>query len=303
MATLPKMPAAQKMGAPGSVPDNDFNAITAGPRGPYSVTVTPEDIARWGRIYEDNNPWYSGSSPYGGPIAPPSILYYPSQMFLGRHLIGATPGATLAGGFARYSLESTDAIPVGKELIVTGEVTDIFTRRGRGYVTYKLEATHDGKVVQRHWKNWAFGITDDEAAKLPTRNSDPRDDLSGDTIRTIGPVSMEITIAKMADFEGPGEVNTHTDPEMAKRAGGRPPLAQGALSFGLLSRMMTEAFGQGYITDGTLDVRFLDRVYVGNTETAKGEVFSESDGVAKVRVWVEKEDGTQVTAGLATARI
>jgi acyl dehydratase len=297
------LPATTKMGAPGTSPDVSFFDIEPGPRGPYLVTVTEEDIARWSRIYDDHHPWYRGPSPWGYPIAPPSILYYPSQMFLGRYLIGKSPAATRMGGFARYALDCVGPIPVGRPLVVTGEVLDKFSRRGRGYVQYRLEAAVDGQVVQRHWKSWAFGLTDEEAARFPEKPSDPRDDLDGASLAEIEPLRFEVTIDRMAEFEGPGERNVHTDAELAKQAGGRPPLAQGAISFGVLSRLLTERFGVGYLEGGSLDVRFIDRVYAGDPLLARGEVITREGGRVRLRVWCEKEDGARVTVGTATARV
>lgn len=297
------LPATRKMGAPGTSPDVSFFDIEPGPRGPYQVTVTEEDVARWRRIYDDANPWYSGPSPWGHPVAPPSILYYPSQMFLGRYLIGKSPGATRLGGFARYALDCLGPIPVGRPLIVTGEVFDKFSRRGRGYVQYRLEASVDGRVVQRHWKSWAFGLTDEEAARYPEKPSDPRDDLVGEAIAELEPLPFVVTLERMAEFEGPGERNVHTDAELAQQAGGRPPLAQGALSFGILSRLLTERFGAGYLDGGSLDVRFVDRVYAGETLLACGEVVRHENGRVRLRVWCEKADGTRVTVGTASARV
>lgn len=296
------LPATQKMGAPGTSPDMGFFDIEPGARGPYQVTVTEEDVVRWSRIHDDFNPWYGGSSPWGYPVAPPSILYYPSQMFLGRYLIGKTAAATRMGGFARYSLECLGPIPIGKPLIVTGEVFEKFSRRGRGYVQYQLEATVDGRMVQRHWKSWAFGLTDEEADRFPEKLTDPRDDVTGDTIEELEPLRFDVRIDRMAEFEGPGERNSHTDPEVARQAGGQPPLTQGAISFGVLSRMLTDRFGAGYLEGGALDVRFVDRVYAGDVLVARGEIASRESGLVRLRVWAEKDDGSRVTVGTARAR-
>lgn len=296
------MPATTKWWPPGTMPDRGFFDIETGPRGPYQITVTPDDVVRWNRIHGDTDPIYGSGSPWGYPVAPAGILYYPSQMFLGRYLIGKTPEAKRMGGFARYALEALSPIPVGKPLIVTGEIFDRFARRGRGYIQYRLQAECEGVVVQRHWKSWAFGLTDEEADALPQRGSDPHDADEGQVLETLPSLPFEVTIERMAELEGPGEVNGHTDVELAKRSGRPGPLTQGEISFGLLSRMLTERYGKGYLEGGTLDVRFLSPVYAGSTEVAGGEVVSRQDGVEKLRVWVEV-DGTRVTAGTASARI
>lgn len=293
------MPATHKMGKPGDMPDRTFKDQKIGKHGPFEVTVTSDDVVRWNRIFQDFNPWYTGNSPYGGPVAPPSILYYPSQMFLGRYLIGKSPTATRQGGFARYHLETFAPIPVDKPLVVTGEIDDIFVRRGRGYVHYVLEA-HDGDtLVQRHWKLWSFGLSDEEAAQFEDRPSEPRDNLQGEAITKFGPLAYELTLERMADLEGPGEHNAHTDIEAARKMDRPGALAQGALSFGLLSRLLTDTFGERYLVGGMLDVRFLQPQYSGTAVTGHGEVLKSEGGKDHLHVWVENADGHVVTAGTA----
>lgn len=296
------LPATHKKGKVGDVPDRTFKDQELGKHGPFSVTVTSDDVARWGRIFDDNNPWYTGDSPLGGPVAPPSILYYPSQMFLGRYLIGKSPTATRQGGFARYHLETFAPIPVDKELVVTGEIDDIFVRRGRGYVHYVLEARDGDTLVQRHWKLWSFGLSDEEAAQFPDRPSEPRETDDGEGTEKIGPLAYDLTLERMADLEGPGEHNAHTDIEAAKKMGRPGALAQGALSFGLLSRLLTDTYGERYLVGGMLDVRFLQPQYSGTAVTAHGQVVKSEGGKDYLKVWVENADGQVVTAGNAYVR-
>lgn len=197
--------------------------------------------------------------------------------------------------------ENLAPIPVGQPLVVRGEVSDKFVRRGRGYVLYWLEASCEGVVVQRHWKSWAFGLTPEEAAQFPEKPSEPREELADPALETIGPLSYEVTLERMAEFEGPGERNAHTDPALA-REGGRP-LAQGAISFGLLSRLLTEHFGRGYLVGGAVDVRFIARTYAGERLFAWSELVRGENETALLRVWAEKADGTRLTVGTARARV
>jgi acyl dehydratase len=293
-----QVPLTHKSGPPGSSPDHGFHEITPGGRGPWTVQVSPGDVARWREIYNEAERTSGGAA-----VAPPSILYYPSQHMLGRHLVGKTPAATRFGGFARYTLHALKPIPVGSELTITGVVHPPFARRGRGYYEYELEARLGGELVQRHTKQWAFGLSDEEADAQPQRGSEPRNDVEGDAIEHVGPLALTVTVERMGLFEGETEGNSHTDPRMAREMGRPGLLVQGAFSFGLLSRMMTDRFGDGFLAGGMLDVRFIAPAYGPADITAKGEIASKDGGIARLRVWTESADGTQLTSGVASARI
>jgi acyl dehydratase len=287
-----------------------LNELAVGPLPSYEVTVTPEDVDRWATLHDDDSPWYRGPSPWGGPVAPPTILYYPSQSMLGRE-IGAKsePGQRpprreggRGGGFARYRAELLAPIPIGRPILVSGAITDKFIRRGIGYLTWEVSASCDDMLLQRQLKSWTFSPSLEEVAALPERPSDPRPEV-GETHGDLGTLAMVIGPERTAFFEGPGERNGHSDLEISRRSGLPGCLVQGELSFGLLFRLMRDRYGAGLVVGGTLDVRFIRPVYTTETLTAHGAVLTEGEQQVSCRLWAENARGELVTVGMATARV
>ncbi len=287
------LPATYKI--PPRLPDPDvtFSSVRLGPiPGRHQLLIRPSDLQRWARLHGDSVPPVA--------YAPPSILYFASMNLLGREWKG--------GGFARYAAEFLAPVPIGRPVAVSAEVTDKYVRRGRGRIVWRLEAYDEGVLIQRHWKVWAFAIAPEEGQGWP--GDDYHEKPFGDWAANLPPltepkplaaIELPITLERMTEFEGPGEDNVHTNVVKAKASYGVGPVAQGELSFGLLCRMLRDAFGGGFETGGTLDVRFIRAVYAGDVVTARGEIVSGDGEKAGCRVWAENQRGEPVTVGTATA--
>jgi acyl dehydratase len=258
-------------------------------------TVTPEDVQRWADLHDDHHPWYFGPSPWGGPVAPNSIMYYPGQSAF-------APRRDFAGVLAGLGLDALAPIHVGAELTARTRITDRWQRGGRAFVAYELDVRQGDTPVAVARRIWAFAANSEAAKRLPERQSRPPADESP-ALEVLAPVSLELTIERMRDFEGPGERGGHTDYEIARAQGLPAPLAQGELSVATICRMMLARFGAGWQVGGTLDCRVLRSSYAGETVTARGVVVDELGGRTTCRVWVENERGETTVAGTATAQV
>lgn len=299
------LPATFKIPRQPEFPDVTFLRVNKGKLPEqFEVTITPYDTMRWARLHDDAHPWYRGDSPWGGPAAMPWIMYFSSMNLLGhefgreRHL----PSEVGGGGFARYRAEFLAPIPVGSVVTVGGEVTDKYSRRGRGYIQWRLDASIDGRLVQQHWKDWAFPASLEDLENWPERVSDPHPP-EVPALATLEPIRMKMTIDRTIEFEGPIPLNNHNDLAAARAAGRPAPLVQGELTFGLLCRVLRDHFGAGFVVGGTIDVRFIQPVYVNQTITAHAEVLSSQADRAFCRVWAENEDGGRVVTGTASAKL
>lgn len=297
-AALPQIPATRHLeeGAEG----DPFRDMHVGPLGRYQVVVQPEDVERWTRIHEERHPWRAQE---GAELAaPPSILYYASMNILTPIRYFRPRDSPGGAALARYWAEFHAPIPIGVPIEVTGEVTDKYTRRGRGFVDWHIEAYADGQLLQRNGKNWFSGIPEDEAKKWPQRVGGERPPEAADDAERFGPIAYPVTQEHMADFEG-GDRNAHSSADMARQQGETRTTAQGALSFGLLSRLATERFGEAYTVGGSLDVRFTQRVHGGDVLSAQGAVLGPDDeGRLRSRVWAQNQHGELTAIGVATAR-
>lgn len=257
------------------------------------MDVTPDDVSRWLRLYDDDDPWSTGPSPFGGPIAPPSIFYYTGQNAF-------APLRDFAGVLTGIGFDAVAPVLVGSHLTATTRVLERYQRRGRAYVAYELTIRDGETLVSRTRRTWAFAMPEDLAASYPEKTSEstPASEI---VFERLKPLSLELSLERMIDFEGPGEHNGHTDPEMAKRSGATGPLAQGALSFGLLSRMLRNRFGKAWFAGSSIDCRLIRPVYAGDTVTAQGEITRIENGRAECAIRVTNRNGDVTVVGAARA--
>jgi len=113
--------------------------------GPLEYRITEDLVKVFSDAVEDHNPWYSESSPFGGPIAPVIILaeaYFP--------LISAKLGI-MSGYHTKQEAEFINPIMVGKKVIVTGKIVDKYEKRGREYFVLEYRCVdEDGLEFTRY---------------------------------------------------------------------------------------------------------------------------------------------------------
>jgi acyl dehydratase len=106
--------------------------------------VTPEDIETYAFAVDDHHPWFSGPSPFGGPIAPPTMLG--NQALRLRH----TRYTVHAGLHARMQFQFLEPIRPGMRVRSRGRVIDKYERRGKPYmVTEFVTEDETGRVLVR----------------------------------------------------------------------------------------------------------------------------------------------------------
>jgi hypothetical protein len=105
-------------------------------------------------------------------------------------------------------------------------------------------------------------------------------------------------------FSGP-QKNYHNDKEMAIKWGFPDIVVEGMMSTCFLSEMMTNRFGAGWIAGGKMSVNLVNIVWQSDSIVCRGFVREITPEGARQRahldIWAEKEDGTKVTIGTASA--
>jgi acyl dehydratase len=105
-------------------------------------------------------------------------------------------------------------------------------------------------------------------------------------------------------FSGPGR-NYHTDREQAKKLGFPTIVVQGMMSTCFVSQVMQQAFGLGWLRGGHMSVKLTNVLWVDETVTTRAKIREEVPEGTATRVhcdvWVDKDDGTRVLAGTASA--
>ncbi|MCS7002173.1 MAG: hypothetical protein NZ518_04910, partial [Dehalococcoidia bacterium] len=256
-------------------------------------TVTAEDVARWADLIDDPHPWHFGPSPWGGPVAPSSIFYYPGQSAF-------APRRDFAGVLSAIGFDSLAPVFVGRELTATTAITDRYARRGRGFVAWSQTIRDGDVVVARSRRTWAFELPDDLRERFPERPSAPVDEPT--MVDPLPPMTLELSLARLAAFEGPGERNGHTDLAIAAKHGHPGALAQGALAVSPICRMMRARFGAGWVVGGSMDVKVVASSFSGDVVQSGGGVTRYENGRAICRVWVDNVTRAQrVAVGVASA--
>jgi hypothetical protein len=94
---------------------------------------------------------------------------------------------------------------------------------------------------------------------------------------------------------------------MAIKLGFPDVVVQGMMSTCFLSEMMTNRFAAGWLAGGKMDVRLVNIVWGSDRLVCRGFVREITPEGAKQRahldIWCEKEDGTKVTIGTASATV
>ncbi|MGE0059375.1 MAG: MaoC family dehydratase [Dehalococcoidia bacterium] len=98
----------------------------------------------------------------------------------------------------------------------------------------------------------------------------------------VAPVTLALTQPMLQQYaDASGDHNPiHTDEEFAKTTPMGGTIAHGMLVLSTISRMMTAAFGERWLSTGTLEVRFRAPSRPGDTITARAKP---ADGAAEGR--------------------
>jgi acyl dehydratase len=244
----------------------------------------------------------------GGPttrLAPPPLLLhsevYRSLAWYLRNVFGNL--------HARQEWELFAPLPLDAPIRTRSTVADRYVKRNREYVVNEVLVTDAaGRWLQRSRTHQSFLFDDGGRDTVVDREREKRADrqftIGEGPGAPIGPVTRPITIAMCEAFSGP-EKNYHNDRESAQMLGFPDIVVQGMMTVCLVSELMTEAFGLGWIWAGKMDVRLVNVVWVGDVLATRGKVREEvpegSRRRAHVDVWCEKADGTKALVGTASA--
>ena len=107
--------------------------------------VTPEDIDAYAFAVDDHHPWFFGPSPFGGPVAHPTLVA--NQALSLRH----SKYIVHAGLHAKMEFQFLQPIQPGMRVRSRGKVIDKYERRGKQYMVteYVTEDTASGAPLIR----------------------------------------------------------------------------------------------------------------------------------------------------------
>jgi acyl dehydratase len=204
-------------------------------------------------------------------------------------------------------------IRVGSRIRTRSTIIERYQKRGRDIVLNETDVmdAEDGRLLVRGHTHQSFlppkedgggddFVVDEKSAAKKT----PRPPFPTATGEDLPTTTTLVDERRCWMFSGPGR-NYHTDREQAKQLGFPNIVVQGMMSTCLVSRVMQEHFGMGWLQGGAMSVKLTNVLWVDETVTTHAKVREEVREGTRTRVhcdvWVDKEDGTKVILGSASA--
>lgn len=278
-------------------------------------SITPELVRWYIDTIGDNHPWYTGTSPFGGPVAPALLIHNPAYG-------GQGDGGGLRRSerwylpnrygnlHAKQQWEFFRPVPVGETLTSRAIIVDRYLKRDREFVT--AEATLlDGsdRATARVRSTQSFLADPSATGVVVDRDREKRPDRSfdlapGEVLEQFSGRRVLVTPEMCDRFTGERR-NYHNDLVEAEKLGFKEIVVQGTLSTCFLAELMTDRFGEGFFLGGRLAMTFVNVLWAGEAVTPKGIVRSRTreGGLRRVTVdaWTEKDDGTKTIVATASA--
>jgi hypothetical protein len=105
-------------------------------------------------------------------------------------------------------------------------------------------------------------------------------------------------------FSGPAK-NYHNDAEEAKKLGFPNIVVQGMMATCFTAQVMLDHFGLGFAEGGKMSLKLTNVLWVDESVTTYARIREAQPEGAKSRVhcdvWAEKDDGTRILIGTASA--
>ncbi len=270
--------------------------------------VSPEGVAFYADALDDHHPLYER-------FAPPLLHHSECYEHLGEWYL-----KNLFGNLhAQQDWELFAPIPIGSRIQTCSTIIDRYDKRGRNYVVNETDIRDaaTGQLLVRGRTHQSFlppkpetpsegqpaggdFVVDESSAKRKTS----RPLFPTATGRDLAGVRKTIDRRRCWMFSGPGK-NYHTDAEAARQLGFPNIVVQGMMSTCFVSDVMLHEFEMGWLQGGKAQLKLINVVWVDETISAHAKVREERVEGTRTRVicdvWCEKEDGTRVVIGEASA--
>lgn len=217
-------------------------------------------------------------------------------------------GARFANDFGnlwiRQEWEMHHPILPEKEYRRSSTILDVYDWRGRSVVKQEVSLHDDDTLVVRGIHHQSFLLTQ-STGKLALRDPKKKEGARKFSVpegKRIASLDRTIDLEMCGVFFH-GRSNYHTDKQASEELGFEEVVVGGRMTMSMIGQMLEQEFGQGFYEGGTLDVKFTNIVWPDDHVTANGVVTQEAGGKAQLSVWMEKDDGTVVIVGTASAAV
>jgi acyl dehydratase len=286
--------------------------------GPLETAISDHDVKSYAYAVDDFHPWYLQDSPFGGRVAPATLLAVALLNLL--HL--TYDSRAVRGLHAREEVELFGPVGLGQPVTLQARIADKFVKRGEQYIVVTARASaNDGKTLIRTRQT---AILRREVGPVAgRRTAAPSDDVVTGAIATGAPMAglasrnaeigailpaltKTVTFEQMTVFSfGPRSI--HTDRDAAAESGLPGPIAQGLMSTCYLSQLLVGFFGAAWFVSGWTSHAFIKPVAAGDTLAVHGRIRekrAETRGTRLVlEVWCRNQIGELTTVGSASALV
>jgi hypothetical protein len=273
--------------------------------GGHRYEVTPALVDFYAEALDDRSPLY-------GEIAPSLLFHSECYKVLGEWYL-----KNLFGNLhARQDWELFGAVPIGAAVHTRSTIVERYHKRGRDYVVNETDLMDaDGRLLVRGRTHQSFlpagggakprfvvdeKTAQDKAAREPRA---PFPTAAGPDLPAIEKVVDE---RRCWMFSGPGK-NYHTDREAAKQLGFPNIVVQGMMSTCFAHQLMQDRFGRGWVIGGKMSLKLTNVLWVDERVVVRGKIREEIAEGTRTRVacdvWAEKQDGTRIAIGEASALV
>ncbi len=275
--------------------------------GPWKYPLK-ERIARHLEAVENAHPWHHKRSPWGPPVAPPSILGNAAVRFMESAAAPVPPGTL----HAKQEIETAAALRLDRKPIGYGRFVDKYERRGRHWFVFESRWRDEtGLIIGKSRLTMALPKEKSEVRNQKSevereRTAKEASPRKGELTAVVRTLTQERMTAYSEDSANALRgTSIHVQPEAAKAAGFETTVAQGLMGADYISELMEGLLGKEWYENAKLSLAFLRPVLCGETLTANGRLAESVEEGAVIRkvydVWCENERGEAVTAGAASS--
>ncbi len=269
--------------------------------GPWKYPLA-DRFERYMAAVENAQPWHSRRSPWGPPVAPPSILGLAAMRFMDE--IGPVPPGTL---HAKQEIDTAAALRLDRKPAAYGRFTAKFEKRGRRYFTFETRWRDEtGLILGKSRVTMVFPSPAAPPQEQGTGNREQEGERAGEFAGITQMVTQEKMTAFSEDSANAARGKSiHLHPEVAKAAGFPATVAQGLMAADYMSELMEGALGKEWYSYAALSAAFLRPILAGDTVTANGRLKERFlEGAVERLVydlWTQNGRGELVAAATATA--
>lgn len=267
--------------------------------GPYKYPLQ-DRIERHLEAIEDSHSWHRERSPWGPPVAPPSLLGQMAMRFLDQ--VGPVPPGTL---HAKQEIATVSPLRLDRQPIGYGTFVNKTEKRGRKWFTFETKWRDEtGLIIGA---SSVVMVLPDGGEGAGTKSNTAEADKG-----ELTPIARTLTQDRLTAYSEDSAnairgQSIHVQPEVAKKAGFPTTVAQGLMGADYLSEVMENELGREWYDYSKLSVTFLQSVFCGDSLTATGRLTETNEEGAMMRrvyeLWCENQHSEIVTRATASSLV